>query len=457
LCLSLGVNTLWRSALLAAARSLRQNILYGRIWGNPPSDPEQEQEQERDQDHAPFGTTPYASSSSSLDLPLTDRDAEASCSRRPRQGLPTGRVRGMVDKWERESAGSRSSTRRSNSSCSRSDSGSDNGSELGDDEMAAGKIDVSGALVSVFPDNGTGAVLAADNEPSIEDLLASESALAVWKPASWGARAWEELDAGTTMRRIEPHDTVVPRHDGNGGIGADIGSVPFGTLSKRGGGVNNSGSRRVRGTNKEDPRLARRTATDIFAVPLDTVSTPALAEAEVQTDIHVETEAEAELKANELVLKGEMQDTRTLLEEFRRRLEEVESRVSTMEAEEQRAYVSPQQLSEAQASTTPEKDMHDKSVEAPPKVASVMPECDPTTEIEIPADVDEKKVGRDYIDAQDDAYGGCADGPAVGHVVGLEPTTVSDLPSYVLLVGLGVCAVIFKVVLKRVGCRSLRP
>ena len=29
------------------------------------------------------------------------------------------------------------------------------------------------------------------------------------KDGSWGARAWEELDAGTTIRRIEPDDTVV--------------------------------------------------------------------------------------------------------------------------------------------------------------------------------------------------------------------------------------------------------
>jgi hypothetical protein len=183
---SLGVNTLWRRALLAAARSLRQNVLYGRIWGNLPSDPVHEQEQARVQDELPFGTTLYASSSSSLDLPLTGGDTNASWSRHTTQRLRNGRVRGMVDKWERESAGGRGSTRRSNSSCSRSDSESDNGSELGEGEIAAEEdVDVPKALISVFPDDGMGAVPAADDEPSLEDLLAS----LLHRSATLGVRA----------------------------------------------------------------------------------------------------------------------------------------------------------------------------------------------------------------------------------------------------------------------------
>jgi hypothetical protein len=379
----------------------------------------------------------------------------------------------MVDKWERESAGSRSSTRRSNSSCSRSDSESDNGSELGEGEIAAGEdVDVPKALISLFPD-GTGTVPAADDEPSIEDLLASELAPAAPKCGSWGACAWEELDSGTTMRRIEPHDTVVQRHDISGSAGADVGSEPnFETLSKHGGGANGSSSRRVRGTNKEDPRLARRTAADIFAVLPDTVSTPAHVEAEVQADIQAETkeetdatvakgEAEAELKASEHALEGEMRYTRVIVEEFRRRLVEVESRVSAMEAEEkQRAHVSPQhQKRPSQEISAAATDTHDNAVEAllPRKVGAIS-ESDPSIAVEVPAvattDADESKVGRDH-----DTGVVCADGHVTRHVVDLrvEPTTMSDLPSYVLLVGLGVCAVVFKVVLKRIGCRSLKP
>jgi hypothetical protein len=378
----------------------------------------------------------------------------------------------MVDKWERESAGSRSPTCESDRSCSRSGSESDNGSELDEGEVDAEEnVDVTKAMVPVSLNNGASSVPAADDEPSIEDLLAFESVPAALKDGSWGARAWEDIDAGTTMRRIEPHDTVVPRHDG-GSSSADVGGAPiFETLSKRG--ANSGSSRRVRGTNREDLGLARRTAADIFAVLTDTTSTPALAEAGVQADVHAETElveeakataaaVEAELEAKELALEGEVQDTRVLLEAFRRRLEEVEARVSAMEAkshpaEDRQVQVSPQQQqqqSQVQEMSSEEKDTHDKAVEAPSKKVGVVPERDPTSAVEISAD--ERKVGRDHLGAQD-AGVICADGRVVRHVVDLEPTTVSDLPSYVLLVGLGVCAVVLQVVLKRVGGRSLKP
>lgn len=474
-CSSLGVNTLWRSALLAAARSLRQNILYGRIWGNPPSDPEEEQEA-RVHDGSPFGTTPYPPSSSSLDLPPTGRDADAGCSRHPTQRVRNGRVRGMVDKWERESAGSRSSGRRSNSSCSRSDSESDNGSELGECEMVAEEdVDVPEALISVFPDDGLGAMPAADEEPSIEDLLASELAPAPPKTGSWGARAWEDLDSGTTVRRIEPHDTVVQRHDISGSAGDDVGSAPnptFGTLSKHDDGASSSSSRRVRGTNKEDPRLARRTAAGIFAVLPDTVSTPVHVEAEVQADVRAETMeeaeatvtgagAEADLKASELALEDEMRCTRAMLEEFRRRLVEVESRISAMEAEEkQRAHVSQQQQEQASREiSAAAKDTHDDAIEVLlSRKADATSEGNSSIAVEVSVDAttatdaDESKVSPDS-----DYAGDRANGHVTRRVFDLEPTTMSDLPSYVFLVGLGVCAVVFKVVLKRVWFRGLKP
>lgn len=457
---------LWRCALLVAARSLRQNILRGRIWGNPPSDPEQEQEEERGQGDTPFSTTLYASSSSSLDLPLTGGDAEAGSERRRARLLganANGRVRGMVDKWERESVESQSPTRKSDRSCSRSSSESDDGSELGEGEVAAEEdVDVPSALVSVFSDNGAGLVSAADDEPSIEDLLASESAPVAPKDGSWGARAWEELDAGTTVRRLEPHDSGVPRHDDDGSSSADVGNAPIiETLKERGGGANSS-SRRVRRTTRENLHLARRTAADVFAVPTDTVSKPAFVEAGVQAVVHAEAKlveeaeataavVEAELEAKELALEGEVRDARALLEEFRFRLEEVEARVSAMEAkshpaEEQQAQVSSQQPQPpAQESTAAKKDTHDNAVEASPKKASVVPECDSPRAVEI------------STDEGPDVSGGYANSRVVQHVVNLEPTTVSDLPSYVLLVGLGVCAVVLQVVLKRVGGRSLKP
>ncbi|KAI0005849.1 hypothetical protein BJV74DRAFT_800323, partial [Russula compacta] len=64
-----------------------------------------------------------------------------------------------------------------------------------------------------FPGNDKCPWPCADDEPSIEDLLAAESASPAPKDGSWGARAWEELDVGVTVRRIETHDTVAPRRD----------------------------------------------------------------------------------------------------------------------------------------------------------------------------------------------------------------------------------------------------
>ena len=467
---------LWRNALLAAARNLRQNILRGRIWGNPASDIEQGQDQEQEQGDVPFACALYASSSSSLDLPLNGEDAESGSQHRPTRRLrmntkTNGRVRGMVDKWERESAGSRNS----DYGCHRSGSESDSGSELGEGEVAATAeedVDSRGACsepLSLSPDNPIASVLAEDDEPSIEDLLAAEPAPSAPKDGSWGARAWEELDSGVTMRHIEQHDTVVPRRDASSGSSADMGSPAiFGTRSKRGGA--SSSSRRIRATaTREDSRVARRMVADIFAEPSNTISTPAFAEAEVQADVPAENELEeevevaaleAELEAKELALESEARSTRALLEEFKRRLEDVEGRVSAMESEwhpkeEQVSHVS--QQSQAQDASTSEKDTHDDAVETLPKTTSVTPERDDAV-AGVPAD--DRQVEGHSATEKSSADPGTpdAEGHVVRHtVVDTGPTSVSDLPSYVFLVGLGVCAVVLQVVLRRVASRSLKP
>ena len=481
-CLSLGVNMLWRSALLTAARNLRQNILRGRIWGNPASDLGQEQERDQGQDGAPFSSTLYASSSSSLDLPLADEDVEAGSEQRLPRRLrvgkkASGRVRGMVDKWERESAESRSPTR-SSGRRSRCGSESDNTSEFGDGEAAAvedvGTSRASCTLDPPIPADGAGAAPAADDEPSIEELLATGLASSPMD-GSWGARAWEEVEAGVTVRRIEQHDTVVPRRDANGSSGAGLDNAAvLGTRSKRGG-ANNS-SLRVRGASNDDPQPSRRSAADIFAEPPGTVSPSAvLAEVGVQADARPEiglgdedeeearaVRVEAELEAKELALESEAGDMRTLLDGFRRRLEDVEARVSAMEAErhlteEQQADASHQQHQQqaqaqegapAMARDRHAKDTQDKAVEAiineagmtPERTAVVVAEASPSNE---------KEAGRDDVVVAETEN-------VVRHVVDLGPATVAELPSYLLLVGLGVCTVVLQVMLKGVGGRSLK-
>ena len=121
-------------------------------------------------------------------------------------------------------------------------------------------------------------------------------------------------------------------------------------------------------------------------------------------------------EARERAPEEEVQGTRTLLADFRHRLEDVEARVGVMEAK----WCS--------------KIHNDSAVEAFPEVIRVVPapSCDGAN-----SDSSSKHVVR----------GG------VG--LGFESVSVSELPSSMFLVGLGVCTVVLHVVLKRGVGRSL--
>ena len=379
---------LWRGALLAAASNLRQSVIRERILGNLASDQEQEQEEEEEQpqqpgqDGVPSSPTRYSSSSSSLEFSLTQGgDADAKRCRpswRVRANSnANGLVRGIVDKWERGSARTRSSSPNSNCSHRRGGSGSEGGSE-----RCVREVHVT--------DRGGG---------SISD----------------GCRA---VAAAAKETHIEARDIVVPRHESNG-----------------------SGSWRVLNTDITQPTW--RSA----AQPPDTTSTSTLVEAEVQTDeVHAENEASAaNLGEEECAMENQVDGAQLLLlDEFRRRLEEVEARVGAMEAEWHvtgpegrrgwRKRTRVQQQTESQHAGALELDhatSSDDSV-SPPLSA----EATPTKE------------------QQEDAR-------AENRLVDCGPTTMtilSDLSPYVFLVGgLGMCAVVFRVVLKRVVRRNPKP
>ena len=371
----LGVNTLWRGALLIAARNLRQNMLRGRIWGTPTSEPEDES-----------NGYAFPSVSSSPDLALTS-DADTVSVRANTN--TNGHVRGMVDKWERSSnASSRSSSRSSNHREPTSTS-------------FVSPLPLSSP--SPFPSQGQGV---SEEEPSIEDLLLAED-------GSWGARAWEDIDVGVTVRRVDPaHDTVVPLRQGNGSCSG-------------------SGSGSGSGSSKGIGGGGRRTVVDIFA---DEPSSALTSDAGVQVDASPSPPAENDEdvqqaeEARERALEEEVRETRTLLEEFRRRLEDVEARVGVMEAQQQ------------QRSSSKNKTHNDKAVEAAiPEVIRVVPHAAPNCD-----DDDDSSSERAVV------RGGGGGG------VGLGPESVSEIPSYVFLVGLGVCTVVLQVVLKRVAGRSLK-
>ena len=345
-------------------------MLRGRIWGTPTSEPEDES-----------NGYPFPSVSSSPDLALTS-DADTVSVRANTN--TNGHVRGMVDKWERSSnASSRSSSRSSNHR-----------------EPTSTSVVSPLSSPSPFPSQGQGV---SEEEPSIEDLLLAED-------GSWGARAWEDIDVGVTVRRVDPaHDTVVPLRQGNGS-GSGSGS---GSSNGIGGG-------------------ARRTVVDIFA---DEPSSVLTSDAGVQVDASPSPPAENDEdvqqaeEAKERALEEEVRETRTLLEEFRRRLEDVEARVGVMEAQQQ------------QRSSSKNKTHNDKAVEAAiPEVIRVVPHAAPNCD-------------------DDDSSSDSSEGAVVrgGGGVGLGPDSVSEIPSYVFLVGLGVCTVVLQVVLKRVAGRSLKP
>ena len=356
-------------------------MLRGRIWGSSTTpEPEQEEEQEND---AVFGSPP--------DLPLADANAEVDTTRPPRWSTNSnGHVRGMVDKWERESAGSRSSSRSS--------------SHRRRDEPS---LDVVPPLP--FPNKGS----TSTEEPSIEDLLADADPPPM--DGSWGARAWEDLDTGVTVRRLDAaaHETVVPRRNGSGS-GSSGGSK----------GNEGGGSQR-----------ARRAVVDIFADDIDN----SRVDVEVQVDARTQDDvrAEAELEAKERALEDEVCRTRTLLEEFRRRLEMVEARVGALETEWR-----------AKEERTSAAQHNDKAVEAalplslPEVVAPPTPSETTSSSSLASSDVHDTVSERGVVS------------PGVG--LGGPPEAVSDLPSYVFLVGLGVCTVVLQVVLKRVAGRSLK-
>jgi len=181
---------------------------------------------------------------------------------------------------------------------------------------------------------------------------------------------------------------------------------------------------------------------------------------------------DSELQAKELALESEMGVNRTLLEEFRRRLEKVEACVSSMEAvewypsQDQLGRVSEQQQSQAQRTRTfpAEKDTHDKAVEPLPTKAIATLEGEGDTAVAEALRIEETGMrGQDKAAENNNNSAGAGDhdayaeGRVVPPVVDLGPTAMSDIPSYVLMVGLGVCAVVFQVVLKRVGGRGLKP
>ena len=418
----MGVNKLWKDALLTSSRNLRRNVLKGKIWG-PPA--------EREVDDDLFADMSN-SSTSSLDSPhnATDGDDPGPHFIKPYRRYRNGRVRGMVESFERSGSFSSDSSF----------------SELAERNAFIAQYDADQDVIaqspvqapSHFPELSVPPPLplpppAADSpsrspgkrplpqipvhpslrelpvgEPSVEELLEAEGEEL---GSSWGARAWEEFDdkPGITVKKFiqdAPHSDDINPDKTIGGLSTII------------------ESRSREGSKGKKPRDERRIVTAIFSPSVPSTSrVPGLIQAPELSPSRSRREEE---------LEDRVKSTTLILEEYKKRLEEVERKVSHMAEVEVR-------LNQKIEKTDQEnKELQEKVQEAERKATQIQSNrssvshavADPRAS----AIVRRKKV-----------------------IENLDPQSISALSQYVLLVGVGVCAVVFRVVLKKVIGKALKP
>lgn len=467
---SMGINGLWREALLNASRNLRHNVLKGRIWGLDADD------QEEDVFTSPLRYRGYNSSASSLDdIPGS---LETTPSNKPR-GHST-RVKGLVANLERSSSsgsgGSGSGFSNHGSATSEGDhyatmaawADDEGASASGSDASEAeGELrgSVTGKLLVQEPITPPVEILqeipaevevaGALAEPTVKDLLSSSTS-----PSTvWGARAWEELDPGVTVKWIgaenEMEDAPL--------LKPTLTGTTFGRSSVR-------GSRRT-GANRDSAKTAIK---DIFSRPLPTppsqTASPRSGSPErgagrsavsliVRLDNGVQTSNEAETKVtsessqqtdDEAPSEAErLKAALDLVESLRARLKAVEENLRTLEAEKARREAVEHAAQAIQ--TVSEEALAQESIES---------KCTMTTE------ADERQVppttALPSADESPDASGLDLEevrAPGRFELDGLiksgsdwDPLE-SGVTSYVLMVGVGVCAVVLSTLLKRLAGR----
>ena len=408
----MGVNKLWKDALLTSSRNLRRNVLKGKIWGPPAGG---------DLDDDLFVNMSNSSTSSLESFRnATDGDGPGPHYIKPYRRYRNGRVRGMVESFERSGSFSSDSSF----------------SELAERKAFIAQYDANQGVVaqspveasSQFPELSAPSPLplpplAADSpsrspskrplpqipvhpslrelpveEPTVQELLEADGEEL---GSSWGARAWEEFDdkPGITVKKLV-QDT--PRS-------CDINpESTIGNLST----VIEFHSRE--GSKGKKPRDERRIVTAIFS-PRD------LPGSQVSGLIRA-PEPTPSKSMREEELEDQVKSTTLILEEYKKRLEEVERKVSHMAEVEARLN---QKIEKADQEN---KELQEKVREAGRKITQ------PQSHPRVSAAAKRKRV-----------------------LENMDPQSISALSQYVLLVGIGVCAVMFRVVLKKVIGKGLKP
>ena len=418
----MGVNKLWKDALLTSSRTLRRNVLKGKIWG-PSAD--------GDIDDDLFADMSNSSTSSLESLHnATDGDNPGPHYIKPYRRHRNGRVRGMVESLERSGSFSSDSSF----------------SELADQNAFIARYDANQDVISQspvealshFPELSAPSPLplsppTADSlskspskrplpqipvhpslrelpaeEPSVEELLEAEGEEL---GSSWGARAWEEFDdkPGITVKKLiqdAPHSDDVDPDTTISGLSTVI----------------EAQSRE--GSNGKKKRDERRIVTAIFSRPVSSTSQASgLIQAPELTSSRSRREEE---------LEDQVKSTTLILEEYKKRLEEVERKVSHMAEVEVRLN---QKIEKAGQEN---KELQEKVRQAERKASQIQSDnslvSHAVADPRISAVARRKKV-----------------------IENLDPQSISALSQYVLLVGVGVCAVVFRVVLKKVIGKALKP
>lgn len=395
----MGVNRLWKDALITSSRNLRRNVLRGKIWGPLAED---------GPDDDTFADMSNSSTSSLDSLHnATDGDNPGPHHIKPYRRCKNGRVRGMVESFER--SGSFSSDSSAN--------------ELAERNAFIAQYDANQDVISQSPveapsqfsnlsahttlppsPSATGSSRSTGKRPlpqipvhpslrelPVEDLTVKEL-LEVdggEMSSNWGARAWEEFDnkPGITVKRFIQD---VPNSYNA------ISDMPTRDLSS----ITEPRSRE--GSDGRKSRDERRIVTAIFS-PDPTLS---------------KSEREEELE-------GQVRSTTLMLEEYKKRLEEVERKVSQM------AEVEVQLTQKIEKADQENKELRERVREAQRKVVQPRP-----------------------YSAVD--QGGSVAARRKKAIENMDPQSISALSQYVLLVGMGVCAVVLRVVLKKVIGRGLK-
>ncbi|KAK0470353.1 uncharacterized protein EV420DRAFT_108695 [Desarmillaria tabescens] len=432
------INKLWRSALLSASRSLRQNVLKGRIWGfgNGIDGSPYSVVAESDDEHTPNGhlrrrssslsethsSNPFVNGSASSD-DLGDNDTPIRRSLRGKASggrYRNGRVKGMVETFERSNSVdeglSDSHPRRERSGSNASTSSGSSIYETADSAYATLKP----RPLPATPSDSSLSTSPPEEEPSIEELLANSHLSSV-------SPVMERGDSSSVTKR--------PKKRRGGAVGVHAWEAEVEDNDSDG----EDGPQRV--TVKRILPVPGTTVEDLFALgPI----------AKTEIDVGVESLPEepapsidAKARAQVEVLEKDLETTKQLIERLKARLEVVEKRVENMEvveAEREREEEERRKKREEK-----EKQRQEEREQAEASRTTVSTPFEPQTYL--------GKIFRALFGARSTPLANDDGRPrfltSSYYERFVEPTTLSGLPSYILLVGLGVCAVVLKVLIRK--------